>query len=63
MVKEVVSAHHGLQHLVGQPVQLDRTPGTIARAAPKRGEHNEEILKEIGINSEELLRLKAKGVY
>ena len=63
MVKEVVSAHHGLQRLVGQPVQLERTPGTIARAAPKRGEHSEEILKEIGITSEDLLRLKAKGVY
>jgi formyl-CoA transferase len=63
MVKEVVSAHHGAQRLVGQPVQLERTPGTIARAAPKRGEHSEEILKEIGIDAEELLRLKAKGVY
>ena len=63
MVKEVVSAHHGLQRLVGQPVQLERTPGTIARAAPKRGEHSEEILKEIGINSEELVSLKAKGIY
>lgn len=63
MVKEVISAHHGLQRLVGQPVQLERTPGTIARAAPKRGEHSEEILKEIGINSEELVSLKAKGIY
>lgn len=63
MVKEVVSAHHGAQRLVGQPVQLERTPGTIARAAPKRGEHSEEILKEIGIDAEELLKLKAKGVY
>jgi formyl-CoA transferase len=63
MVKEIVSAHHGAQRLVGQPVQLQRTPGTIARAAPKRGEHSEEILKEIGIGAEELLRLKDKGVY
>jgi formyl-CoA transferase len=49
--------------LVGQPVQLERTPSDIARAAPKRGEHSEEILKEIGINSEELVSLKAKGIY
>lgn len=63
MVKEVISAHHGPQRLVGQPVQLERTPGTIARAAPKRGEHSEEILKEIGIHSEELVSLKAKGIY
>jgi len=48
MVKDVVSAHHGPQRLVGQPVQLERTPSTIARAAPKRGEHSEEILLELG---------------
>jgi crotonobetainyl-CoA:carnitine CoA-transferase CaiB-like acyl-CoA transferase len=63
MVKEVVSDHHGPQRLVGQPVQLERTPSTIARAAPKRGEHSEEILREIGLDSAELLGLKAKGVY
>ncbi len=63
MVKEVVSDHHGPQRLVGQPVQLERTPSTIARAAPKRGEHSEEILREIGLDSAELVGLKAKGVY
>jgi len=63
IVKEVVSKHHGLQRLVGQPVQLERTPSTIARAAPKRGEHSEEILKEIGLQEAELAILKSKGVY
>jgi len=63
IVKEVVSKHHGPQRLVGQPVQLERTPSTITRAAPKRGEHSEEILKEIGMSLEELAILKSKGVY
>ena len=36
------------QVLMGQPVTLERTPSTIARAAPKRGEHTEEILAELG---------------
>lgn len=63
MVKEVVSAHHGPQRLVGQPVQLERTPSTIARAAPKRGEHSAEILRELGLVEDELKRLKAQGVY
>ena len=36
MVKEVVSKHHGAQRLVGQPMQLERTPSCIARAAPRR---------------------------
>src|SRR3954470_878020 len=42
MVKEVVSSRLGPQRLVGQPVQLERTPSTVARAAPRRGEHTEE---------------------
>ncbi|MFN4351939.1 MAG: CaiB/BaiF CoA transferase family protein [Hylemonella sp.] len=63
MVKEVISAHHGAQRLVGQPVQLERTPSTIARAAPKRGEHSAEILHELGLADDEMKRLKAQGVY
>ncbi|MCZ8253081.1 MAG: CoA transferase [Hylemonella sp.] len=63
MVKEVVSAHHGPQRLVGQPVQLERTPSSIVRAAPKRGEHSAEILREIGLAEPDLSRLKAQGVY
>jgi formyl-CoA transferase len=63
MVKDVVSIHQGPQRLVGQPVQLERTPSTIARAAPKRGEHSEEILRELGLEPDTLTRLKAQGVY
>lgn len=63
IVKDVVSIHHGLQKMVGQPVQLQRTPSTIVRSAPKRGEHSEEILKELGLEASELASLKSKGVY
>ena len=63
IVKDVVSIHHGPQKMVGQPMQLTRTPSTVARSAPKRGEHSEEILKEIGLETAELSSLKAKGVY
>jgi formyl-CoA transferase len=63
MVKEVVSKHHGPQRMVGQPMQLQRTPSTVARAAPRRGEHTEEILTELGLSLEELTQLKAKGVF
>jgi len=63
MVKEVVSTHLGAQRLVGQPVQLERTPSSIARAAPRRGEHTEEILAELGWGAEDLARMKSTGVY
>ena len=63
IVKDVISIHHGPQKMVGQPVQLQRTPSTIVRSAPKRGEHSEEILKELGLEASELASLKSKGVY
>jgi crotonobetainyl-CoA:carnitine CoA-transferase CaiB-like acyl-CoA transferase len=63
ILKQVVSPHRGEQTLMGQPVTLTRTPSTIARAAPKRGEHSEEILREIGYDREALSRMKAAGVY
>jgi crotonobetainyl-CoA:carnitine CoA-transferase CaiB-like acyl-CoA transferase len=63
MVKTVVSARLGEQRLCGQPVTLERTPSTIARAAPRRGEHTEEVLAEIGYDAASLARLKAAGVF
>ncbi len=63
MVKDVVSVHQGPQRLVGQPVQLERTPSTIARAAPRRGEHSVEILGELGLDDLTLAALKSKGVF
>jgi crotonobetainyl-CoA:carnitine CoA-transferase CaiB-like acyl-CoA transferase len=63
MVKEVVNAKGKKQRLVGQPVQLERTPSTLARATPKRGEHTEEVLSQIGLSASDLSTLKARGVY
>jgi formyl-CoA transferase len=63
MLKEVVSKHHGPQRLVGQPVQLERTPSEIVRAAPRRGEHTAEVLAELGVDVARVAELKAKGVF
>jgi crotonobetainyl-CoA:carnitine CoA-transferase CaiB-like acyl-CoA transferase len=63
MVKDVVSKQLGAQRLVGQPMQLERTPSSIARAAPRRGEHTEEILTELGLAADDLARMKSTGVY
>ncbi len=63
ILKTVTSARLGEQKLVGQPVNLSRTPHTIARATPKRGEHSEEVLTELGYDRATLDRLKAAGVF
>ena len=63
MLKTVVSKHFGEQKLLGQPVTLERTPHTIARATPRRGEHTEEVLGEIGYDAATIGRLRAAGVF
>jgi formyl-CoA transferase len=63
LLKKVTSKHLGEQTLMGQPVTLTRTPSTIARSAPRRGEHVEEILSEIGYGPEDRARLKAAGIF
>ena len=63
ILKKITSKHLGEQTLMGQPVTLTRTPSTVARAAPKRGEHSEEILSEIGYDRDAISRMKAAGVY
>jgi len=63
VLQEVVSPRLGKQVLMGQPVILSRTPSKIARATPRRGEHTEEILRELGIAPEDLTRMKEAGVY
>jgi formyl-CoA transferase len=63
MLRTVKSHRLGEQKLVGQPVTLSRTPMTIARATPLRGEHTEEILAELGFGKPELERMKTAGVY
>jgi formyl-CoA transferase len=63
ILKKVTSKHLGEQTLMGQPVTLTRTPHTIARSAPKRGEHSEEILSEIGYDRASLDRMKSAGVF
>jgi len=63
IVKDVVSDRLGKQRMVGQPVQLSRTPSSIARSAPLRGEHTTEILKDLGYDDAVLAQMKSHGVY
>ena len=64
MLKKVTSKHLGEQTLMGQPVTLTRTPSTIARAAPERGEHSEEVFLRDRLRPRDAIaRMKAAGVY
>ena len=42
--------------------RLSGTPGSIRTPAPKLGQHNEEILKSLGLRDPEIKSLKEKGI-
>jgi crotonobetainyl-CoA:carnitine CoA-transferase CaiB-like acyl-CoA transferase len=63
MLQKVTSSRLGEQVLMRQPVTLTRTPSSIARATPRRGEHSEEVFLDIGYTREDLARMKAIGVF
>jgi formyl-CoA transferase len=44
--------------LVGQPVNLSRTPSRIAAPPPEQGEHTDEVLQEFGFSADEITALR-----
>ena len=52
----------GQTELVGQPFNLSRSPSAIKQRPPEKGEHNEDILLDLGYSSEELDDLKSKNI-
>ncbi len=53
----------GPVEMVGMPVRLSDTPGSIRRASPSLGEHSGEILKEVlGLSETRIADLLARGI-
>jgi crotonobetainyl-CoA:carnitine CoA-transferase CaiB-like acyl-CoA transferase len=48
MIEEVEHPEYGAMKQIANPIKLSRTKVKTIRQAPKHGEHNEEILKELG---------------
>ncbi len=59
---EVAHPRLGKLRLINQPVRLSRTPAKLATATPERGEHTEEVLLELGLNKQEIQKLKGEGI-
>ncbi len=43
--------------VIGQPIELSRTPWSIRSATPEPGEHTDSVLTELGYSAEEIARL------
>lgn len=59
-VLSLTDAEGNERRLVSSPVQFDETPFTITRA-PQFAEHTDEIVTELGHDSDELIQLKIAG--
>ena len=61
MVVETEHPVYGRLKLTGFPVKLSMTPATLRRPPPTVGEHNEEVLEELGLSPEEIKALQDSG--
>lgn len=52
----------GQTELVGQPFNLSRSPSTMKQRPPEKGEHNEDVLLDLGFSNEELNDFKSKNI-
>ena len=61
MTQPVTSQTLGTFELVGQPVQLERTPSCLAAASPECGEHTDDILTDLGYSEEKIAGLRERN--
>ncbi|MEY2458874.1 MAG: hypothetical protein QOG30_704, partial [Acidimicrobiaceae bacterium] len=57
--------HHpisGDNELLSLPFQLDGEPTWTGRASPTLGQHNVEVLTELGLTADEITKLEADGI-
>ena len=62
MTRVVTHTVLGDVEVVGQPIELSRTPWSIRSATPEPGEHTDAILAELGYSAAEIGRLHAGKV-
>jgi crotonobetainyl-CoA:carnitine CoA-transferase CaiB-like acyl-CoA transferase len=54
--------HGGSYHVIPPPVRFAATPASVRRPAPRLGEHNTDVLREVGVSGDEIEALSEAGV-
>ena len=62
IAQEIETIPFGETKLVGQPFNLSRSSSSMKRRPPEKGEHNEDVLGDLGFSAEELDALKEKNI-
>ena len=52
----------GQTELVGQPFNLSRSPSIMKQRPPEKGEHNADVLLDLGFSNKELDEFKSKNI-
>ena len=62
IVVPLEGAGENLKLTISSPIQVHGVAKVAARRAPDLGEHNDEVLQELGLDTKEIERLRAGGV-
>ena len=62
IVQPIDHPHLGTVDILGQPIELSRTPAQFRRAPPDLSQHTDEILKEVGLDADRIAALRKNGV-
>jgi crotonobetainyl-CoA:carnitine CoA-transferase CaiB-like acyl-CoA transferase len=62
IVQKVNSTERGEIELVGQPINMTRTPSSLSLPPPTCGQHNVEILHDLGFSEEEISSLQKEKI-
>ena len=62
MVQQLTHPEYGPLRLLGIPIKLSDTPGSLDTAPPRFGEHNAQVLDSLGYSPEDVLAFAKAGV-
>ena len=62
MVQELTHPEYGPLRYVGIPVKLSDTPGSLQGPPPRFGEHNRDVLQELGYDERAIDRFETSNV-